>query len=123
MPSWRDLNAEDANRLAAYVLSLHASPPAAEPSPDVLAHGKVLYTQVSAACHHANGDAQTAAAKALAPAPTNFQMEQPDVNYVLQVLRDGVPGTAMPSWKTLLSEPDRLALANYVRILYQPADQ
>jgi cytochrome c oxidase cbb3-type subunit II len=78
-----------------------------------------LFRQACAPCHGIHGDGKSAAAATLAPAPTNFQLEQPDFNYVLQVLREGVPGTAMPIWKSQLSESDRAAVANYVRSLYE----
>ncbi len=36
------------------------------------------------------------AAAALAPSPTNFHEERPAKAQALQVLKEGVPGTAMP---------------------------
>ena len=46
-------------------------------------------------------------------------MIQPDLEYIRKVLRDGVPGTAMPVWKDQLSESDSAALAGYVRSFYE----
>jgi cytochrome c oxidase cbb3-type subunit 2/cytochrome c oxidase cbb3-type subunit I/II len=40
----------------------------------------------------------------------------------LKVLRDGIPGTAMPSWKDQISESDREALAAFVRSLYESTE-
>jgi len=40
------------------------------------------------------------------------------------VLREGIPGIAMPPWKKdQLSEPDRAALAGYVRSLYDSGEE
>ena len=55
------------------------------------------------------------------PSPSNFKKIQPDFDYIQRVLREGVPGTAMPVWKDQLSEPDRAAVAGYVRSFYESA--
>jgi mono/diheme cytochrome c family protein len=47
---------------------------------------------------------------------------QPDADLILQLLRDGIPGTAMPSWKEQLPESDRAAIADFVRSLYEAVD-
>lgn len=120
MPSWRDLPLQDLTAVAAFVQTLHR--PASSPveSPESLGHGRDLFVKNCAACHGVLGDARTSAAAALMPPPTNFRHEQPDFNLVVQVLRNGVPGTAMPIWKNQFSEADRTALAAYVRTLYAP---
>jgi mono/diheme cytochrome c family protein len=119
MPSWRDLSVNDLNALAIYVQSLHPAPNRINISADNSARGKILFAQVCAACHGPLGDGKSTTAATLAPPPTDLTREQPDLNYVLQVLRDGVPGTAMPAMQNLFSEPDRAALANYVRTLFR----
>ena len=123
MPSWRDLPATDLNALAIFVQSLH--PPARQNSVNTenTARGKLLFQQICAACHGKLGDGKSAAAATLSPPPTNLTREQPDQNYVMQVVRDGVPGTAMPAMHDQFSESDRAGLAAYVRSLYLPYDQ
>jgi mono/diheme cytochrome c family protein len=123
MPSWRDLPATDLNALAIYVQSLHPTTSGNIVSAENSARGKVLFLQVCAACHGPLGDGKSAAAATLMPAPTNLKWEQPDFDFVMQLLRDGVPGTAMPAMQKQFSKPDRAALANYVRSLYSPYDQ
>jgi cbb3-type cytochrome c oxidase subunit III len=120
MPSWRDLPKNDLDGLAAYVQTLHSSVNQNITTTETSTRGKTLFIQACAPCHGALGDGKSVAAATLAPAPTNLKWEQPDFDYVLQVLREGVPGTAMPVWKNQLSESDRAALANYVRTLYAP---
>jgi mono/diheme cytochrome c family protein len=120
MPSWRDLPVQDLNALAIFVQSLHRPGTSPLESPESLARGRNLFLQNCALCHGVLGDAKTSAATTLMPAPTNFKQEQPDFNLVAQVLRTGVPGTAMPIWKNQFSEADRMALAAYVRTLYAP---
>ena len=118
MPSWRSLPKDDLNALAAYVQTLHPPTNPDQPAAEVLSQGRILFQHDCAACHGVSGDGKSAAAAALVPAPTNFRLEQPDADFVLDVLRDGVPGTAMPAMKSQLSESDRLALAGFVRSFY-----
>jgi len=118
MPSWRNLPQDDLSALAAYVQTLHPVTTPEQPASEVLVHGQILFQQACAACHGVNGDGKAAAAAVLAPAPTNFRLERPDTDYVLDVLRDGIPGTAMPALKSQLSESDRKALASFVRSFY-----
>jgi mono/diheme cytochrome c family protein len=121
MPSWRNLPQSDLNGLAAYVQTLH--PPAApdQAPPEILAVGRALFHKDCAACHGELGDGKSAVAATLSPPPANLHWMQPDFGYVVEVLRDGVPGTSMPSWKEQISESDRKALAAFVRSLYEPA--
>ena len=120
MPAWRDLPENDLKGLVAYVQTLHSPVSPNFGTAENSARGKTLFLQACAACHGVLGDGKSVAAATMAPAPTNLKWEQPDSDYVLQVLRDGVPGTAMPAGKNQLSESDRELLAGYVRTLYAP---
>jgi mono/diheme cytochrome c family protein len=120
MPSWRSLPQTDLSALVTYVRTLHPVSIQDHATPESLSHGQALFQKNCAACHGVRGDAKSAAALTLMPAPTNFKEEQSDMDYVLAVLRDGIPGTAMPPWKNQISESDRSALADFVRSLYNP---
>jgi mono/diheme cytochrome c family protein len=120
MPSWRSLPAEDLGALAVYVQSLHPAAGGAEALQGSLQRGKQVFLQNCAPCHGAAGDGKGVAAAILRPEPANFKLKQPDVDYILQVLTEGIPGTAMPAWKDQIPEPDRKALANYLRSLFKP---
>jgi hypothetical protein len=52
------------------------------------------------------------------PLPTNFHLEQPTRARALDVLEQGVPGTAMPSWTGKLSDSDRQLLSGYIRSFF-----
>ncbi len=119
MPSWRGLPQPDLAALAAYVQSLHPPSGPDRASPKVLEQGSKLFVQNCAPCHGISGDGKGTAAANLLPEPANFKLKQPDSDYLLQVLSDGIPGTAMPAWKNQISESDRRALAGYVRSLFQ----
>jgi cbb3-type cytochrome c oxidase subunit III len=123
MPSWRSLPKSDLIGLVSYVQSLHPIVPPEPAAPESLARGRTLFLQLCASCHGVQGDAKSPAALALAPAPTNFRLEQPDASYVLKVLDEGISGTAMPSWKKQLSESDCLALASFVSTFYLAYDK
>jgi mono/diheme cytochrome c family protein len=119
MPSWRTLPGADLAALAAYVQSFH-KPVEAEAVPrEALEAGARVFRQNCAPCHGESGDGKGLAAATLFPKPANFKLKQPDPEYVLQVVRDGIPGTAMPSWKDLIPEADRKALAGYIRSLFE----
>jgi cytochrome c oxidase cbb3-type subunit 2/cytochrome c oxidase cbb3-type subunit I/II len=122
MPSWRGLPQQDLSALAAYVESLYQPGKVDPVSPASLQRGNQLFLQNCAPCHGASGDGKGTAANALLPEPANFKVKQPDFDYILQVVGEGIPGTAMPGWKTQISDPDRKALADYVRSLFVPAD-
>jgi len=119
MPSWRSLPLRDLSALSAYVQSFHSSTNSSTVVPESLARGKALYEKDCLACHGSIGDGKGPAAATLTPPPSNFKMIQPDFEYILKVLRDGIPGTSMPVWKDQLSESDNAALAGYVRSLYE----
>ena len=119
MPSWRILPREDLIGLVAYVRTLH---PVANPDHapvEVLTQGRVLFQKNCAVCHGELGDGKSVVAPSLSPPPANLKWIQPDFDHILTVLRDGIPGTAMPSWKDQISESDRKALAAFVRSLYE----
>lgn len=85
--------------------------------------GQILYESYCAVCHGVNGDGKGEAAYLLLPKPRSFragkfrlvssQGGQPTREDVFRTISNGMPGTAMPSWRHLL-ESDRWALADYV---------
>jgi mono/diheme cytochrome c family protein len=122
MPSWRALPQPDLSALGAFVQSLHPFTTPEAATPESLQRGSQVFMQNCAPCHGMAGDGKGTAAAALIPQPANFKLKQPDFNYILQVLTDGVPGTGMPAWNQQIPEPDRRALAGFVRSLFQSVD-
>ncbi len=119
MPAWRSLPQPDLSALAAYVQSLHGETNAGNILPESLQRGNQVFQQNCAPCHGEAGDGRGTAASTLIPAPANFTLKQPNFDYILQVLADGIPGTGMPAWKAQISEGDRKALADFVRSLFK----
>jgi mono/diheme cytochrome c family protein len=81
--------------------------------------GKALFASNCASCHGERGSGDGPTAGALVPSPTNFGLKEPTQRRALEVLEQGIPGTAMPPWKTQLDEEQRQALTEFVRSLYR----
>jgi len=122
MPSWRSLPPGDLAALAAYVQTIHPSTTPTSISSGPQPAGSKLFAQNCAPCHGPMGDGKGPVASTLLPKPANFRLKQPDPDYILQVLRDGISGTAMPAWQNQIAESDRQALAGYVRAIFDAAN-
>jgi cytochrome c oxidase cbb3-type subunit I/II len=118
MPAWREYSQGDLRDLVAFVQQLPREVADSARTNTNEAEAKVLFLQNCASCHGEQGDGRGPAAAALAPAPTNFHLEQPTTAAALQVLANGVPGTAMPAWTGTLSQSDRNLLAHYVQSMF-----
>jgi cytochrome c oxidase cbb3-type subunit III len=69
-------------------------------------------------CHGYSGDARTLAATFVARRPPDFQKADPDrfpLPRVMQAIREGVPGTAMKSFRGVIPEEDIAAVAAFLR--------
>ena len=117
MPAWRDLAGKDLRDLVAFIQQPPTEANPASRHPLVVDKAESLFLLNCASCHGDQGDGRGPAAAALAPAPANFHLEQPTHVRALEVLADGVPGSAMPPWAGQLSESDRILLSKYVRSL------
>jgi cbb3-type cytochrome c oxidase subunit III len=90
--------------------------------------GKIIYQKRCIWCHGSEGDGQGAAADRLNPPPRSFEDGQykikttqfedmvPTDDDLMRMVRDGMPGTAMPSWKELLSEQDMWDVIAYIKV-------
>ena len=124
MPRWNRLNAADLQAVAAYVRTIQARGyRGARANTSVIEEGRDLYRQNCTGCHGMDGSGNGPAAAALAPSPTNFHEQRPAKAQALQVLKEGVPGTAMPPWEVQMSEAQREAVVAYLDSLYEPPFQ
>lgn len=96
-------------------------------SSDVLGRSHGLYRQHCAHCHGINGDGRGPTARFLNPYPRDYRKGQykfkstkigsrPTHDDLKRILINGIPGTAMPSFK-LLPDIEVEALVNYVKFL------
>ncbi len=93
-----------------------------------LERGKVVYDKWCAGCHGDTGLGDGAGAKFMLPPPRDFTAakyqirttasgELPSDADLERVLADGMPGTAMPEWKTKLSDAERKDVVAYIKKL------
>jgi cytochrome c oxidase cbb3-type subunit 3 len=91
-----------------------AAPALAQPSP--ADQGKAVYDQHCTACHGASGGAGERAPAIVISSATTLRGERSEAQ-ILDILRNGIPGTGMPAWKGRLTETDILAIGAYVHAL------
>lgn len=80
-------------------------PPGLLSSRQAQAAGAAIFTANCAICHGSKADGHGQRHAAMTPAPANLTMppwsEPANAGRMFQAIRNGVPGTAMPSWPTL----------------------
>jgi high-affinity iron transporter len=91
-----------------------------------LKRGSELFAQLCAGCHGERGDGKVAHPGVLLQQPSNFT-DKTQATYFseqarLQIIRQGIAGTAMMGWGEVLPEDDVLAIFLYIRYLYQQAN-
>jgi len=89
--------------------------------------GKEIYDKRCTWCHGPDGDGAGAAQDRLNPPPrdftygsykiktSSFDSMAPNDDDVFRMIRDGMPGTAMPGWGDLLTEQDMWDLVAYIK--------
>jgi mono/diheme cytochrome c family protein len=97
-----------------------------QPSPENIAHGKVLFDNLCAACHgdDGRGDGPVAKAGLLKHVPKNLvtgtAKDLPD-GYIYAAIRNGI--LLMPAYKDAMSSDERWEVVMYVRELEKAAEQ
>ena len=119
MPRWNRLTATDLRAIVSYVHSIGPEKRREANADSIVTQGREVYRENCTGCHGAAGSGDGPAGGAIAPGPTNFHEERPSKARALQVLKDGIPGTAMPSWEVQLSDVQREAVVAYLESLYQ----
>lgn len=99
------------------------APQLAQPSPREL-RGEFLFQQNCAFCHAADGTARNWIGSFLEPHPRDLTaaafMTGMTHQRLASVIRDGLPGTSMPAWKSVLSPADIEALIAYIGRAFHP---
>jgi putative heme-binding domain-containing protein len=91
-----------------------AAPALAQPSP--AEQGKAVYDQHCTACHGPDGGAGERAPAIVISRATTLRGERSEAQ-ILDIVRNGIPGTGMPAWKARLSEADIANIGAYVHAL------
>jgi mono/diheme cytochrome c family protein len=89
------------------------------PSTDAVDLGRAIYRERCVACHGDRGRGDGAAGVTLEPKPADLVLHVPqhpdgELYYFISV---GFPESAMPSWRSVLSEQQRWELVHYLRVL------
>lgn len=92
-------------------------------SAEVIAAGRTTYRERCAACHGERGRGDGPAGAALDPKPADLVLHVPqhtdgELFYFVSL---GVPGTAMPAWRSILTSTERWQLVRYLRTLARGA--
>ena len=145
MPPWKAaLNEEDRWNVIRYVRTVFARPAMRDPDEgdppadykdltnplpldqDVLDLGKAVFTRECMVCHGDAGRGEGPYRNGLQPPPPDFgdgsygTVDAPvfdDADYFWRI-SEGVPWTAMPTWKLRYGEEERWALVHYIRALF-----
>ncbi len=134
MPSWVHafdgfLSPRDLWAIADYLTSAHfyegdrgitqsQAPQAPKKTGALLTLGEKTFKASCFACHGMQGGGDGPAAKALSPAPVDFQGMQPSVRWAFHIITKGRPGTAMSGFASMPAKK-RWALAYYVDSLFK----
>ena len=95
--------------------ALQAQVPAAAPEPAALELGRKVYNFRCYFCHGYSGDARTLAATFLVPPPRDFtRADTLAAPAIVEALRQGRDGTAMKSFRGILSDAEMAAVAGFV---------
>jgi len=93
-------------------------------SPEAIARGRALFAANCALCHGERADGRGQRAAGFSKAPANFSdpgwRRRTSARRAFYVIREGVRGTPMPSWKAL-GEDDCWDLVAYVLSVGRPA--
>ncbi len=118
MPAWRQLEKNDLEDVATYMQALQAPQLQVALSPADSTGAAQIYTANCVSCHGPNGQGNGPAAGALKPSPVNFHVRQPTTQRAWTALNEGIPGSAMPAWKAVLTPDQIRQLIPYVQPMY-----
>ncbi len=103
---------------------LHDLPPKLAGLTEAEQRGETLFQQNCAFCHAADGTARNWIGSFVEPHPRDLTkspvMDSMTRTRLRTVIRDGLPGTSMPAWKSVLSEQQVDDVIAYVARAYHP---
>jgi putative heme-binding domain-containing protein len=85
-------------------------------NPQAVQEGKTIYDQHCTACHGPNGGAGERAPAIVISAATTLRGER-SIAQIVEIVRNGIPGSQMPAWGNRLSNDDLLKIGAYVHAL------
>ncbi len=86
--------------------------------------GETLYQQNCAFCHAADGTSRNWIGTFLEPHPRDLTsapvMSSMTRDRLAATIKEGLPGTSMPAWKSVLAETDVQAIVSYISKAFHP---
>ncbi len=146
MPTWKaSLSEEQRWLVIRYIQQIFANPVERDPAEgdppgeyanatnplpltvDVLEEGKHIFIRECWVCHGDAAKGEGVYRHGLLPVPPDFSDQQSyvdftDADYYWRI-SEGVPWTAMPTWKLEYSEEDRWKLVHYIRVNFTQTEQ
>jgi cytochrome c oxidase cbb3-type subunit III len=103
---------------------LHDKPPRLDGLTETEQRGETLFQHNCAFCHAADGTARNWIGSFMEPHPRDLTksaaMDNMTRTRLRTVIRDGLPGTSMPAWKSVLSEQQVEDVIAYVARAFHP---
>ena len=103
---------------------LHDRPPRLSGLTDAEKRGEVLFQKNCAFCHAADGTARNWIGSFMEPHPRDLTkspvMDSMTRTRLRTVIREGLPGTSMPAWKSVLSDQQVEDVIAYVGRAFHP---
>lgn len=104
--------------------ALHDIPPKVNGLSAKERRGERLFQNNCAFCHGADGKGQNWIGRFMEPPPRNLQdpafMLASTRSSLAHAIREGLPNTSMPAWKTVLKEMDIQAILAYINRAFHP---
>lgn len=104
--------------------ALHDIPPKVRGMNRQERRGEKLFQNNCAFCHGADGTGQNWIGKFMEPHPRNLQdpafMGNATRQTITRAIREGLPNTSMPAWKSVLSDKDIQAIVAYISRAFHP---
>jgi cytochrome c oxidase cbb3-type subunit III len=104
--------------------ALHDIPPKVRAMSPQEKRGERLFQQNCAFCHGADGTGQNWIGQFMEPHPRNLRdpafMSRASRESLTHAIREGLPNTSMPAWKSVLRERDIAAVIAYINKAFHP---
>lgn len=103
---------------------IHDQPPRLSDLTAIERHGETLYQQNCSFCHAADGTSRNWIGSFMEPHPRDLTSPDAMSNMTKErlrtVIREGLPETSMPAWKSVLSEQEVAAIIAYIGRAFHP---
>lgn len=104
--------------------ALHDVPPKVARMNPIERRGERLFQNNCAFCHGADGTGMNWIGRFMEPHPRNLRnpafMDNASRQSIAHAIREGLPNTSMPAWKSVLKEGDIQAIVAYINRAFHP---